>query len=162
LAASIRSGVTSGSSSMDGFDCANAALKFVIAHLAFLVLSPTHSNRLTEVKLDAAPKPLARKPASNPRILRNACRTDDHVSCAIHVTWTRRYRVIRDQKPLIYMAFRGVSISARNGSILPMRKPANALTWQAFILVAGARNLLYRTRTEWRRRIKRPLLQPVV
>jgi hypothetical protein len=29
-------------------------------------------------------------------------------------------------------------------------------------LVAGARNLLYRTRTEWRRRIKRPLLQPVV
>ena len=29
-------------------------------------------------------------------------------------------------------------------------------------LVAGARNLLYRTRTEWRRCIKRPLLQPVV
>src|SRR5271166_4348330 len=29
-------------------------------------------------------------------------------------------------------------------------------------VVAGARNLLYRTRTEWRRRIKRPLLQPVV
>ena len=28
--------------------------------------------------------------------------------------------------------------------------------------VSRARNLLYRTRTEWRSRIKRPLLQPVV
>ena len=40
--------------------------------------------------------------------------------------------------------------------------PRSAGTGAQVTLVAGARNLLYRTRTEWRRRIKRPLLQPVV
>jgi len=40
--------------------------------------------------------------------------------------------------------------------------PRSGGTGAQVTLVAGARNLLYRTRTEWRRRIKRPLLQPVV
>ena len=40
--------------------------------------------------------------------------------------------------------------------------PRSGGTGAQVTLVAGARNLLYRTRTEWRRCIKRPLLEPVV
>jgi hypothetical protein len=42
-----------------------------------------------------------------------------------------------DEKPLIFMPFGGFVIFARNPAIMPMRKPANVLTWRAFYLVAG-------------------------
>ena len=37
-------------------------------------------------------------------IAKNACRTDAAISCAEHVTWTRRYTMIRDDKTLIFIA----------------------------------------------------------
>jgi hypothetical protein len=63
--------------------------------------------------------------------------TNGHVSCANHVTWTSQHAMTRREKALIFMAFREVAISARNPAILNMKKPANALTWRAFCLVAG-------------------------
>jgi hypothetical protein len=58
---------------------------------------------------------------------RNACRTDKRVSCAIHVTWTRQHAVIRDEKTLIFMAFRGPADFGYIGQIFQMRKPARSL-----------------------------------
>jgi hypothetical protein len=51
--------------------------------------------------------------------------------------------MIRDEKALISIAFLGRADFEAYPANSRMKKPANALTWQAFYLVAGERNQLY-------------------
>ncbi|MFY9900860.1 MAG: hypothetical protein WBG18_18745 [Xanthobacteraceae bacterium] len=58
-------------------------------------------------------------------------------SCAKHVTWTRRYSMTHRDKALIFLALGGLTKIEGKSVNLRMKKPANALTWRAFNLVAG-------------------------
>jgi hypothetical protein len=49
----------------------------------------------------------------------------------------RQHGMTRDEKALIFMGLRGRTTFTRFRANPRMKKPANALTWRAFYLVAG-------------------------